>query len=72
MPSVFFVVCVCVCSQAETAAKVEKQFPGSVVDGKVDRKKLSEIVVGNKDRIEELQELVHPLGKFFRERREID
>ena len=50
-------------SQAETAAKVEKQFPGTTTDGKVDRKKLSEVVVGSKEGIEELQNLVHPLGK---------
>ena len=50
-------------NQAETAATIEQHFPGSTdqISGCVDRQKLSKLVVGQKEEIEKLQNLVHPL-----------
>ena len=43
------------------AAKIETVFPGTRVDGKIDREKLSRHVVGNADAMRRLEEIVHPL-----------
>ena len=45
----------------EAVAPVEAAFPGSTSDGKVDRQKLSAIVVGDTDAIKRLEAIVHPL-----------
>jgi dephospho-CoA kinase len=45
----------------EAVAPVEAAFPGTVVDGKVDRAKLSEKLIGNPDAIKRLEAIVHPL-----------
>ena len=45
----------------EAVAPVEAAFPGTVVDGKVDRGKLSEKLVGDPDAIRRLEAIVHPL-----------
>lgn len=42
-------------------AEIEKAFPGTVVNGAVDRDKLSAIVTGDKAKLEQLEQLVHPL-----------
>ena len=47
--------------EGEAVAPVEAAFPGSVVDGKVDRGRLSEKLVGNPDAIRRLEAIVHPL-----------
>ena len=47
--------------EGEAVAPVEAAFPGTVVDGKVDRHKLSEKLVGNPDAIRRLEAIVHPL-----------
>jgi dephospho-CoA kinase len=47
--------------EGEAVAPVEAAFPGTVVDGKVDRAKLSERLVGNQDAIRRLEAIVHPL-----------
>ena len=47
--------------EGEAVAPVEAAFPGTVVDGKVDRGKLSEKLVGNPDAIRRLEAIVHPL-----------
>jgi dephospho-CoA kinase len=47
--------------EGEAVAPVEAAFPGTVVDGKVDRAKLSERLVGNPDAIRRLEAIVHPL-----------
>ncbi len=43
------------------AALIEQAFPGTVVDGKVDRALLSGRVIGNRDEIARLEKIVHPL-----------
>jgi dephospho-CoA kinase len=45
----------------EAVAPVEEAFPGTVVDGKVDRAKLSEKLIGNPEAIKRLETIVHPL-----------
>lgn len=45
----------------EAVAAVEAAFPGSTTDGKVDRQKLSAMVVGNADAIQRLESIVHPM-----------
>ena len=47
--------------EGEAVAPVEAAFPGTVVDGKVDRARLSEKLVGNPDAIRRLEAIVHPL-----------
>ena len=47
--------------EGEAVAPVEAAFPGTVVDGKVDRGKLSQQLVGNPDAIRRLEAIVHPL-----------
>ncbi len=43
------------------AAPIEAAFPGSVVDGRVDRDALSKQVVGHPDAMQRLEAIVHPL-----------
>ncbi|MBB3811045.1 dephospho-CoA kinase [Pseudochelatococcus contaminans] len=43
------------------AALVEAAFPGVVIDGVVDRKKLGERVLGNPEAMRKLEAIVHPL-----------
>jgi dephospho-CoA kinase len=43
------------------AALIEQAFPGSVVEGVVDRAKLGAQVLGNTERLRELETIVHPL-----------
>jgi dephospho-CoA kinase len=45
----------------EAVAAVEAAFPGSTTDGRVDRQKLSAMVVGNADAIQRLESIVHPM-----------
>src|SRR5262245_60801269 len=47
--------------EGEAVAPVEAAFPGTIVDGKVDRAKLSQQLVGNPDAIRRLEAIVHPL-----------
>lgn len=42
-------------------APVEAAFPGVVVDGAIDRAKLSALVVGNPEALKRLEAVVHPL-----------
>ncbi|MTI44399.1 dephospho-CoA kinase [Roseibium hamelinense] len=42
---------------------VEAQFPGTTADGKVDRKLLSEYVVGKPNEMKKLEAIIHPLVK---------
>lgn len=49
----------------EAAPLIEREFPGSTADGKVDREKLSTQVVGKPEALTRLEKLVHPLvGKL--------
>jgi dephospho-CoA kinase len=47
--------------RGEAAPLVEAAFPGTVVDGAVDRAALSRRVVGDPEAIARLEEIVHPL-----------
>ena len=54
--------------EGEAVAPVEAAFPGVAVDGKIDRAKLSEKLVGNPDAIRKLEAIVHPLVRAVSER----
>ncbi|MGD9915578.1 MAG: dephospho-CoA kinase, partial [Rhizobiaceae bacterium] len=43
------------------APLVEAEFPGTVIDGKVDRDRLGRQVIGNAEAIKRLEQIVHPL-----------
>lgn len=43
------------------APMIEEAFPGTVVDGTVDREKLAAKVLGNTDALQRLERIVHPL-----------
>jgi dephospho-CoA kinase len=47
--------------QGEAAPVIEAAFPGTTVDGKVDRAKLSERVVHDPAAMKQLEALVHPM-----------
>lgn len=47
--------------EGEAAPAVEAAFPGSTVNGKVDRQKLSAMVVNNADAMKRLETIVHPM-----------
>jgi dephospho-CoA kinase len=42
------------------AADIEQAFPGATTDGKVDRAKLSALLLGKPEKFKELEEIVHP------------
>jgi dephospho-CoA kinase len=49
----------------EAAPLIEREFPGSTVNGTVDREKLSAQVVGKSEALSRLEKLIHPLvGKL--------
>jgi dephospho-CoA kinase len=50
------------------AVLIAKAFPGTVVDGIVDRPALSREVIGSPERIRELEAIVHPLVRTERDR----
>jgi dephospho-CoA kinase len=45
----------------EAAAAIEAAFPGTAANGKVDRQKLAQRVVGDKAALQRLEAIVHPL-----------
>lgn len=47
-------------SEPDFVAKIEAEFPAAIVDGTVDRSKLSELVIGHARSIKRLEEIVHP------------
>lgn len=47
--------------ESEAAPAMEAAFPGSTVDGKVDRQKLSAMVVNNPEAMTRLEKVVHPM-----------
>jgi dephospho-CoA kinase len=56
--------------EGEAAPAIEAAFPGTTVDGKVDRTRLSAQVVHNPDAMKQLEQIVHPMlgasrKKFF-------
>lgn len=40
---------------------IEARFPGTVIDGVVDREKLAKAVLGNPEALKDLEKIVHPL-----------
>ncbi len=52
----------------EATPLIEAAFPGTTSGGKVDRGKLGERVLGDKDAIARLEQIVHPLVTKARER----
>jgi dephospho-CoA kinase len=52
----------------EAVAPVTAAFPGTAVDGKIDRAKLAEQLVGNPDAIKRLEAIVHPLVRAASQR----
>jgi dephospho-CoA kinase len=47
--------------EAEAVPAVESEFPGSTANGKVDRQKLSAMVVNNAEAMKRLEKIVHPM-----------
>lgn len=54
--------------ESEAVAAVEAAFPGSTTDGKVDRRKLGNMVIGNAEAIRRLEAIVHPLYRAVEQR----
>ena len=52
----------------EAAPLIEAAFPGTTVDGKVDREKLGKAVLGKADAIKKLEQIVHPLVRADEQR----
>ena len=52
----------------EAVGPVEAAFPGVTVDGKIDRTKLAEKLVGRPDAIRQLESIVHPLVRAVSDR----
>ena len=53
--------------EGEAVGPVEAAFPGVTVDGRIDRAKLAEKLVGNPDAIRRLEAIVHPLVRAVSE-----
>ena len=54
--------------EGEAVAPVEAAFPGVAVDGKIDRGKLADKLVGKPDAIKRLEAIVHPLVRAVSDR----
>ncbi|MGB7077406.1 MAG: dephospho-CoA kinase [Xanthobacteraceae bacterium] len=54
--------------EGDAVALVERAFPGSCVNGKVDRSKLAAMVINDSAALERLEAIVHPLVFASRER----
>ena len=54
--------------EGEATPLIEAEFPGTTSDGKVDRAKLGERVLGKPEAIKRLEQIVHPLVTKARER----
>jgi dephospho-CoA kinase len=54
--------------EGEAVGAIEQAFPDAVVDGKVDRAKLSRLVVGDAEAFGRLEAIVHPLVRASTER----
>jgi dephospho-CoA kinase len=54
--------------QGEAASAIEAAFPGTTVDGKVDRNKLSARVVHDPAAMKQLEQIVHPMLGASREK----
>ena len=54
--------------KGEAAPVIEAAFPGTTLDGEVDREKLSRVVLNNPAAIKKLEGIVHPLVQAAEER----
>ena len=54
--------------EGEATPLIEAAFPGTTSSGKVDRTRLGQQVLGDKDAIARLEQIVHPLVMQLRER----
>src|SRR2546421_8804794 len=54
--------------EGEAVGAVEAAFPGVAIDGRIDRTKLAQKLVGNPDAIQKLEAIVHPLVRAVSER----
>ena len=54
--------------EGEAVAPVETAFPGVAVEGRIDRARLAQKLVGNPDAIRRLEAIVHPLVRAVSER----
>src|SRR4051812_16913294 len=54
--------------EGEAASVIEAEFPGTTVNGKVDRAKLSAKVVGDPQAIRRLESIVHPMLRSYHQR----
>jgi dephospho-CoA kinase len=54
--------------EGEAVAAIERAFPGSTADGKVDRGKLAAMVLNDRAALERLEAIVHPLVSASRDR----
>lgn len=52
----------------DAVAPIEAAFPTAIVNGRVDREKLSALVLGDPDKLRRLEAIVHPLVSVDRER----
>ena len=53
--------------EGEAVAAIEAAFPGTAANGKVDRAKLGERVIGHPEAIKRLERIVHPLVAKLRD-----
>ncbi|HKS63094.1 MAG TPA: dephospho-CoA kinase [Xanthobacteraceae bacterium] len=54
--------------EGEAVAPVEAAFPGVTVEGRIDRGKLAERLVGRPEAIKQLEQIVHPLVRAVSDR----
>src|SRR5436309_14392226 len=54
--------------QGEAAPAIEAAFPGTTVDGKVDRSRLSAKVVHDPEAIKRLEQIVHPMLRAYHQK----
>jgi dephospho-CoA kinase len=54
--------------EGEAVAAIEAAFPGTTVDGKVDRARLSAKVVHDPPAIKRLEQIVHPMVRTYHQR----
>lgn len=54
--------------ESEAAAAIETAFPGATANGKVDRTKLGQAVLGKPEQMKRLEAIVHPLVAQARDR----
>ena len=54
--------------EGEAVAAIEAAFPGVTVDGRIDRARLGEKLVGRPEAIKQLEAIVHPLVRAVSER----